>query len=157
MNDLQQAIGILCAAETQEALAREMDEKGFDYADCGCGWRETDYRCSEMQEYSLRIQEYEEELAHLLAEAMMGYEKALILIRKAAKVCNDEESWRLLARVLLDIDIHPRNANENQKELYWEAQYCFLHLYFATGKAEYLERAQMCEGFRHATICKVTE
>lgn len=153
------AMDILERAEKQEAAAREREERKYDPAKavhCDFEWGGVDcHQCEELPECSLHVREYQDETAHLFTEALDGYREALPIIREAVEVRNDEASWLLLSRVLMDIDIHPVSMEQDIRELFWEAQYCFLHLYYTTGNLECLEQAKLCEACRHATVTAI--
>jgi hypothetical protein len=68
-----------------------------------------------------------------------------------------EERLKLLARVLLDIAIHPFTSNFRDCPELWEAQYIWLHLFYRTGKERYGEQAKQCDAFRHAEVVKLNK
>ena len=143
-------------AEETECSARQMDERGFMPEGCESGWEsEACLNCDRERQCRVKAREIGKESEKLLEMAWTLYNELLPLIRKSVEENNDEISWLMLATLLMDIDIHPNKMYEEPKKLYWEAQYCFLRLYYTTGIEEYMESARLCEAFRHATVTLV--
>lgn len=134
------SVSILQQAEALEAQARERDG-----------------RSSDPTVGSKAQALYDAETDRLFALAWEGYHRALPLIRRAVSEHGGEADWSMLAQVLMDIDIHPNSMTADRNGLYWETQYCWLHLYFTTGSEEYFEKARLCEAFRCATVRKLEE
>ena len=133
--EVSEISNLLAHAEDMEQTARE--QEGIDAYTANC---DNDAAASS-----------------LFAKAWQGYHAVLPSLREAALHTDDEAVWALLAKVLLDIDIHPNSMERESTGLYWEAQYCYLRLHFTTGKPEYLAHARMCEAFRYASVQKVDD
>ena len=86
---------------------------------------------------------------------MALYREAAEGLRSLAKELGSEDAWLLLAEALMAIDVHPDSMETPVEDLFWEAQYCYLRLYYATGRDAYMEQARMCEAFRHATVRQI--
>ena len=167
MNDSEYQASLLAAldrldkAEHQEEVARKREQKGYDPADdmrCGFEWGGIDcYTCETMPECGLWLREYEDQTKECFDGAMSGYQAVLATLRNIVAAHDEPIVWRLLARTLTDIDVHPDNMDKSPADLYWEAQYWYLRLHYAAGDAEALESAKLCEAFRHATVREIEE
>jgi hypothetical protein len=146
------------AAEDAEMRARAMQQQKTSPAACdnefgspACEGCEHSEGCQAMLEIS------REEIQLLFTEAWQGYHEAEAHLRPCVQDQGSTESVELLARVLLDIHIHPNSRFVTDSPALWEAQYLWLHLYYQTKDEEYFERAKLCDGIRHATVCRVED
>ena len=141
---MKELYAMVCRAEEAEAAARALREKdgGAELA-CGSLWGEV--RCTgcgdaspcEGRSWPLLFQ-----------EAWRQYREAEAQAREEVAAGGHEDSIALLARLLLDIHIHPGSGY--QKDLW-------LQLFYRTGHAAYMERAKLCEGIRRATVAAAGE
>ena len=143
-------------AEMMEAQARYLEQKGFrELFDLGCGaeWGDEDCgRCDCCALCSSEYAAYRLHIEHLLNDSKAGYEQCAQLLRKLVTAEPSEERIELLARALLDLDVHVYSQDKPAEELFWEVQYWYLHLYFTFGKLDFLEKAKQMEHFRGASI-----
>ena len=152
----------LSRGEQWEADARKRDEEGFRPMWCTHGWARDSRECEAerasgcdegVESYcALSFREWEDQRDALYKTAITLYREAAEGLRALARQEDSEEAWLALAEALMDIDVHPDSMDIPPADLYWEAQYCYLRLYYATGRAPYMEQARMCEAFRHATV-----
>lgn len=158
---LETALALLERAEADEALAREREQKGYDPAEvmhCGFEWGGIDcYTCETMPECDLLLREYEDQTKAIFNTAWTGYQEALATLRNLVAAHDAPIVWRLLARTLMNIDVHPNNMDKSPADLYWEAQYWYLRLYYEAGVEDAFEKAKYCEAFRHATVRLIEE
>ncbi|AHF11429.1 MULTISPECIES: hypothetical protein [Dehalobacter] len=150
---------LIAEAEGSEKRARELEEApregslscGFEYGSVDChGCEHFEFcECNEMARSNAA--------RDLFADAAEKYDVALGMARQAVQNKDSAESYELLARLLLDIAIHPYTPNFKDCPELWEAQYIWLHLFYRTGEERYLEQAKQCDGFRHAYAVEISD
>lgn len=146
------------AAEQMEHEARTMEAQGFHrWLDMSCDicWKSESCRSCEFQPYCSEMHlVYHGKMDELFRRAYDTYVECAQGLRRIVTEHPTEEAMLLLARCLRNMDIHPKNMEQDPRGLYWEAQYWFLRLYYTFGKDDYLRQAQQLEDFRHADVRK---
>ena len=117
-------------AEMMEAQARYLEHKGFrELYDLGCGSEWGEENCEKCDCRALCSSEYAAyrlHIEHLLNDSKAGYEQCAQLLRKLVSAEPSEERIELLARALLDLDVHVYSQDKPAEELFWEVQYWYL-------------------------------
>lgn len=150
---------LIAAAEESEKKARELEEaagKGF----LACGWEYGSARCQTCRHFDFcEVNETVrgDAALDLFADALKKYGQALVMARKAVRDTESVENYALLARVLLNIALHPATSNFQDCPELWEVQYIWLHLFYRTREKRYLEQAKQCDGFRHACVVEIPD
>lgn len=142
---------MLNKAEEAEAQARYLEENASEQ-EPSCGFEPGSAGCREHGRSDECIS-----IRHLFRKAWLMYRKVEAGARKQLANTDSEESVALLARVLLDIHIHPNSLYQPDTPALWESQYLWLKLYYRTKKEEFMEKARLCDGIRHASIVEIKE
>jgi len=146
----------LHAAERMEAQARCMREIGFlSWLGMDCGKDRNSDCCNDCNSRAFcadRYMTYEMQMRDLFAASKAEYEACAAELRDMVSSDPTEESMQLLAQAVLDDNCHAFQEDTPRSELFWEAQYWYLRLYFTFHKQEYLEKAKMQEAFRRAVV-----
>lgn len=157
LNILTSPIDILCETEANEAMARTLRESEQKTA-FNCESEFGEEKCHTCRNYDFcEVNEdiKENSIKELMDMAYENYMEILVLARKAVEKENSIENLQTLARVLMDIAIHVKTKDIRKSAELWEAQYIWLKLFYRTNKEEYLKKAKICDGFRHAFVEKV--
>lgn len=148
---------IIANAEENEAKARILreypDKKscGFEYGSEACG------ECKHFDFCETDNTTRERAMKELFDIAYEEYFRVLEIIRQYLREKDSTENLELLGQVLMDIAINPNTTESEQGSVFWGGQYIWLHLYYKTGEKKYFEKAKLCDGFRHATVEKISE
>jgi len=150
---------LIAEAEESEKKGRELEETsgeglfscGFEYGSVDC------HGCEHFEFCECNDRTRSEAAQALFTDACEKYSQVLSIARQAVQDTDSAESYELLARLLLDIAIHPYTPNFKDCPELWEAQYIWLHLFYRTGEERYLEQAKQCDGFRHAYAVEISD
>lgn len=146
---------LLAKAEEKEKKARDLLENALEIHECnglpGTGGCEI---CGKQAEGLCSGNDQRSEINSLFEQAWSGYRQAEEQARRLACAADSNQSLGILARVLMDIHIHPNSGLLPDTESLWEAQYLWLHLYFRTKEQVFLNQARFCESIRHAKVEK---
>jgi|GEM_PF-654121 len=154
---------LIAEAEEIEKKARALKEaSGEGFPSCGFEYDSVDCHACEHFEFCECNEMVRSDAARdLFADAAEKYGVALGMARQAVQDTDPNtdstESYELLARLLLDIAIHPYTPNFKDCPELWEAQYMWLRLFYRTGEERYLEQARLCDGFRHAYAVEIPD
>ena len=154
--DTTPIIELLTAAEETEYRARTMQDQKSKFTPCDHEYGgDHCNECCQAGECESMRNAAQSEIDSLFETAWRDYHEVEKLIRQDSENSDSNEGQVLLARVLMNIHIHPNSGFARDSEALWEAQYHWLHLYYRTGNPDYLEQARLCDGIRHASVEKI--
>jgi hypothetical protein len=149
---------MLASAEQAEAGARVLRDEKHNFSECAYEFGDPHCEgCGESEGCESLLSAAQKESEALFEEAWQAYHAVERLLREHLNEADSIDEIELLARVLMDIHIHPNSGLVFDSPALWEAQYLWLHLYYRTKEGRYFEKARFCDGIRHATVTQLSD